>query len=127
MEFRSAFNRFKSDKWAVGSFLFILGITLIAIFAYPLSPDKTAYANQMHLSIHSQPPGFTCQVLIIPQKERQERRSFFFGNLNSAEEIPIQNIRWFDDSFRQRCSVIASPQHQSPPGSTAKKPWRRQQ
>lgn len=102
MEFRSAFNRFKSDKWAVGSFLFILGITLIAIFAYPLSPDKTTYANQMHLSIHSQPPGFTCQVLIIPQKERQERRSFFFGNLNSAEEIPIQNIRWFDDSLEYK-------------------------
>lgn len=102
MEFKNAFNRFLSDKWAVGSFSFILGVTLVAIFAYPLSPDKTTYGNQMHLSIHSQPPGFSCQVLILPQQESQQKSSFFSGNINPVEEIPIEDIRWFDNALEYK-------------------------
>jgi len=102
LEYRSAFNRFKSDKWAVGSFSFIIGIAFVAIFAYPLSPDKTMYGNQMHLSIHSQPPGFSCQVIVIPQQEIQDKDSFFTGHLNPVEEIPIQDVRWFEDALEYK-------------------------
>ena len=102
MEFKSAFNRFQSDKWAVGSFLFIIWVSLLAIFAYFLSPDKTTYANQMHLSIHSQPPGFSCQVLIIPQQGVEYKNSFFSGKINQLEEIPIQDIRWFAEALEYK-------------------------
>jgi len=33
-------------------------MVLMAIFAYQIAPDSTSNANQMHLSIHSKPPGF---------------------------------------------------------------------
>ena len=72
MEFKRALNQFKQDPWAIGSLLFIIIVTLIAIFAYFLAPDKTAYGNQMHLSIHSKPPGFSCEMLIIPKTEKKE-------------------------------------------------------
>jgi peptide/nickel transport system permease protein len=102
LDFKSAFNRFQSDKWAVSSFLFIIGISLVAIFAYSLSPDKTTYANQMHLSIHSQPPGFSCQILIIPQQGTVNKSNLFSGNVNPVEEIPIQDIRWFEETLEYK-------------------------
>jgi hypothetical protein len=36
--------------------------------------DNSENANQMHLSIHSKPPGFNVNMLSIPLEERQERR-----------------------------------------------------
>ena len=98
MEFRRAFKRFKKDVWATVSAAYILAMILVAILAYPLAPDKTQYANQMHLSIHSQPPGFTCKLLIIPREQPIRDNNFFFGNLNANEEIPVQDIRWSDQA-----------------------------
>ena len=99
MEFKRALYQFKQDSWAIGSLLFIIIVTLIAIFAYFLAPDKTAYGNQMHLSIHSQPPGFSCEMLIIPQKKRKKSYLFLSGNNNPNEEIPVQDIKWFKDGL----------------------------
>lgn len=94
MEFQRAFQRIKKDRWALACFFYILLLMCIAIFAYPLAPDKTKYANQMHLSIHSQPPGFESQMLLVPQKNGIRKRHFFTGNLNPDEEIPVEEIRW---------------------------------
>ena len=94
MEFKRALKRFKKDVWALVSAAYILGISLVALFAYPLAPDKTQYGNQMHLSIHSQSPGFSCRLLTIPRDQSSSDKSFFFGNLNAGEEIPIQEIKW---------------------------------
>ena len=93
MELKRTFKRLKKDVWAIISLTYIMMIIFIAVFAYQIVPDKTANANQMHLSIHSQPPGFSCKALIIPgQLENDE--NFFRGKINSSEEIPIQEILW---------------------------------
>ena len=102
MEYRSAFNRFKSDKWAVGSFSFIIGIAFVAIFAYPLSPDKTMYGNQMHLSIHSQPPGFSCQVIVIPQQEIQDKDAGWWVELSQVNIDKALNEALKCDSSKLR-------------------------
>jgi peptide/nickel transport system permease protein len=47
-------------------------LVLVSIFAYVLAPDNSENANQMHLSIHSKPPGFV-NMLSIPLEERQEK------------------------------------------------------
>ena len=98
MEFKRTFERLKKDVWAFFSTIYILSICFIAIFAYQIAPDKTNNANQMHLSIHSQPPGFSCKVLIIPGQLENEG-NFFRGKINSSEEIPIQQIIWKEDAY----------------------------
>lgn len=62
---------------------YILLISLVAIFAYQLAPDQSKNANQMHLSIHSKPPGYTSKILRIVNSQ---------GRI--TEEIPIQKIKW---------------------------------
>jgi peptide/nickel transport system permease protein len=51
-------------------FAFIVILVLVSIFAYVLAPDNSENANQMHLSIHSKPPGFNVNM---PLEERQEK------------------------------------------------------
>jgi peptide/nickel transport system permease protein len=64
----------KKEFLGVFSFAFIVILVLVSIFAYVLAPDNSENANQMHLSIHSKPPGFNVNMLSIPLEERQERR-----------------------------------------------------
>ena len=61
-----ALQKFKKSFWGVLSFWFIVFLALVSVFAYVLAPDNSQFANQMHLSIHSKQPGFTVEMLIIP-------------------------------------------------------------
>ncbi len=76
MKFKEALNKFRKDVWAKVSSVYICIVCLVAIFAYQIAPDKTQYANQMHLSIHSQAPGFSCKLLIIPRLLETEKKKF---------------------------------------------------
>jgi peptide/nickel transport system permease protein len=102
LEIKRFLEGFKSDGWAVGSTLFILLISFCAIFAYVLAPDKTKFANQMHLSIHSKPPGFSCLMLVIPRSSQDSQSSVFYGKINANEEIPVSEIRWSDSSLEYK-------------------------
>jgi len=99
LEFKRALIRLKKDVLGLLSASYILLIALVALFAYPISSDKTKFANQMHLSIHSKPPGFNCKMLIIPNSSESSNSSFLWGDLNPNEEIPIEEIRWLDKSL----------------------------
>ncbi|GAA4276847.1 hypothetical protein GCM10022259_15710 [Aquimarina mytili] len=62
--------------------------------AYVLAPDNSQNANQMHLSIHSKPPGFSVKMLTIPSQETTTQSLFdklFFGEKNTDTEIPIEH------------------------------------
>lgn len=46
----------------------------------------------MHLSIHSQKPGFTTRMLVIPEKRKTQQSAFqrlFSGDVNPDTQIPI--------------------------------------
>jgi peptide/nickel transport system permease protein len=67
-----ALHKFKRI-FGVFSFAFIVILVLVSIFAYVLAPDNSENANQMHLSIHSKPPGFNVNMLSIPlEKDRKD-------------------------------------------------------
>jgi peptide/nickel transport system permease protein len=88
-----ALHKFKKNFWGVFSFAFIVILLLVSIFAYVLAPDNSENANQMHLSIHSKPPGFDVNMLSIPLEERQEKTlsNYFLGSKNSVTEVAIES------------------------------------
>lgn len=59
------------------------------MFASFLAPDKSPNANQMHLPIHSKPPGFTTQLILIPTEDDE--------GIN--EEIPVRSLRWDEEQL----------------------------
>ncbi|MBR9844970.1 MAG: ABC transporter permease [Algicola sp.] len=89
-----ALQKFKKNFWGVLSFWLIVSIGFISVFAYVLAPDDSQNANQMHLSIHSKPPGFKVTLLNLPSELNIEQSFFskvFFGKLKTDTEIPISN------------------------------------
>ncbi len=89
-----ALQKFKKNFWGVLSFWFIVACAFIAIFAYILAPDHSQNANQMHLSIHSKPPGFSTTMLTIPSKiptTQSWLNTVCFGTLNRDTETPISS------------------------------------
>jgi len=92
-----AFHKFKRSFWGVISFCFISFVGFISLFAYVIAPDSSQYSNQMHLSIHSKPPGFTVPILVVPNSLNEDQNFFnriFFGDANPATEIPISTHRF---------------------------------
>ncbi|MBC3757149.1 ABC transporter permease [Hyunsoonleella sp. SJ7] len=89
-----ALQKFKRNFWGVFSFCFIVLVGLISIFAYAFAPDNSQYANQMHLSIHSKPPGFKITMLTIPSQVQNQQNGLsklFFGVKNTDTEVPISD------------------------------------
>ena len=99
---RLALQKFKKNFWGVFSLGIIACIGFISVFAYLFAPDASKNANQMHLSIHSQSPGFKVEMLTIPSgiKSNQNFLSkLFFGKTNTDTEIPIQSYKVNNDIF----------------------------
>lgn len=90
-----ALQRFKKNLWGVLSFWFLVFCAFIAVFAYVLAPDESRFANQMHLAIHSKPPGFQVKMLNIPaqiQKKESLLARIFIGKKHTGQEIPIDTL-----------------------------------
>jgi ABC-type dipeptide/oligopeptide/nickel transport system permease subunit len=89
-----ALRKFKKNFWGVLSFCLIVTIGVLSLFAYVIAPDDSPNANEMHLSIHSQRPGFEVQMLNIPS-EIENRQSLvsklLFGTQSSDLDIPISS------------------------------------
>jgi len=89
-----AFKKFKQNKIGLVSLFFIFFCGFIAVFCYVLTPDNSNNANQMHLEIHSKPPGFSVLMLTIPSAVDNNQSWFDFllnGKKNLSSEIPINS------------------------------------
>ncbi|AZJ32645.1 peptide/nickel transport system permease protein [Tenacibaculum mesophilum] len=90
-----AIQKFKRSKTGMFSFGYIILCGFIAVFCYVLAPDNSNSANQMHLEIHSKPPGFSVQLLSIPSEVKNQQSwfsVFMMGKQHSATEIPIKSF-----------------------------------
>ncbi|MDO6676729.1 ABC transporter permease [Tenacibaculum sp. 1_MG-2023] len=90
-----AIQKFKRSKTGMFSFGYIILCGFIAVFCYVLAPDNSNSANQMHLEIHSKPPGFSVQLLSIPSEVKNQQSwfsVFMNGKQHSVTEIPIKSF-----------------------------------
>ncbi|MFB9051483.1 ABC transporter permease [Formosa undariae] len=97
-----ALQKFKHNFWGVFSFYYIILVGFVSVFAYVLAPDSSQHANQMHLSIHSEKPGFTVDILTIPNQIENTQSSIdklFFGTLNTETEIPVSKFEVRKDAL----------------------------
>ena len=81
---------------------YIILVTFCAVFAFLLAPDGTENANQMHVSIHSKPPGFSTVLLLVPNQ---------IGEI--IEEIPISDYYWEKDKLYYKSLGIYTPNYKT--------------
>ena len=100
LSFFTKFFHFKKNFLGLISLSFILFIATVSIFAYFLAPDNSPNANNMNLSIHSQRPGFTVDIL-KEKKTRIDNQSFYeillFGVSEISDEIAVSDHYIEDD------------------------------
>lgn len=96
-------KRFKRNKISLIAMFYILSITTVAIFAYPLSPDNSPDANTMTLEIATQKPGFSCLFLKRSKHLNSPSQSWIDYLINGKEAryeyIPIQSYQIVNDSI----------------------------
>ncbi len=94
-----AWSKFKKDILGVSALCAIVLAVVVSIFGYHIFPDSSPYANQMHLELSRQPPGFEVDIILIPKSD-VESVSFFekmiYGQENPFKEIPISEYREVD-------------------------------
>ena len=81
---------------------YIILVTFCAVFAFLLAPDGTENANQMHVSIHSKPPGFSTVLLLVPNQ---------IGEI--IEEIPISDYYWEKDKLYYKSLGVYTPNYKT--------------
>ena len=85
-------NKFKKDKLAFFSLFFIISFALISTFLFLFIPDKTPYANDMHVELATLKPGTSVYFLDILDGNKSEIFSIkhvFFGKKRTHKRIPI--------------------------------------
>ena len=81
---------------------FILICVAISVLAYVIAPDNSVNANQMHLSIHSQSPGFKVKMLHVPtttEKNNFDPSTLLFGNPSPGNQYPISSYQIEEDGI----------------------------
>lgn len=96
-------KRFLSNPASRWSLMVILLVSVISIFCYTFMPDQTPNANNMNLSISLQKPGFSIQMLQVPNtlavKESSFLRTLILGKDNNFKEVPLSDWELVNDTL----------------------------
>ena len=80
----------------------IILAVVVSLFGYHIFPDSTPYANQMHLELSKQSPGFEVNIILLT-KDDVEQIGFFekmiFGQENPYKEIPVSDFKNVNDKL----------------------------
>lgn len=93
-----AWKKFKKDKLAFSALVFIILVAIIATLGYLITPDSSPMANEQHLEIAKQKPGF--DVLMLKTKRTREPASpGFFGRMIYGSKPEFRYIPISDWSY----------------------------
>lgn len=108
-ERKSLYQKLRSNKPAVTACVVILLAVLLAIFAYPLSPDSTPMANNMVVELSARKAGYKQQFLLVPKQRIPEQPSifsrFFYGSPSPHSDVPINGYYLLHDTLYARHHV----------------------
>ncbi|WP_010255613.1 ABC transporter permease [Myroides injenensis] len=96
---RLALQKFKKNIWGVLSLWFIILISLLSLTAYIYIPDNSKNANTGDLALRSNPPGFTINVIEIPNNDNRTLKELLFGRETPMQQIPISDYYIKGDSI----------------------------
>ncbi len=94
---KKIWNRFRRNKMAFGGLIFIALLLIMGVLGYLITPDKTPYANDMHLQLNNKKPGRTFEFLVISHKKNIKKVNFLqlmlYGQEADSKSIPITSYR----------------------------------
>ncbi|MCS6968723.1 MAG: ABC transporter permease [Cytophagales bacterium] len=104
-------QKFISNKTAVGSLIFILSAAVVGIFAYLIMPDYSPNANESMLEIRKQYPFFQATIVKIALNKEPKTTSFWKRLLNGEEpsykSYAVSDVQIMNDSVFIRLYVAS--------------------
>jgi len=98
-----AWIRFKRNRIAFSSLVFIALVAIISVFGYWISPDKTPMVNEQNLLLATLKPGSKAHILHVYKNQDIPDRNIFFsllyGQENKYASYPIASYRFSADSI----------------------------
>ena len=97
-----AWRKFKKNKLAFFSLLYLLFCLFISVFAVPFLPDNTPMANNMNIELATLPPLSKITFLKIPKSKNPESSyisSFFLGKELNYDKISISSYQKLDNGI----------------------------
>jgi len=95
-------KKIAKNRLGLAGFIFITLLMVVSLLGYLITPDSTPQANDIHLEIALQPPGFKVQMIQQPLEEEVESVGIFDWILNGKpleyNYIPI-SVAALPDSF----------------------------
>ncbi|MEY2923848.1 MAG: hypothetical protein RLZZ337_388 [Bacteroidota bacterium] len=94
-------KKIAKNKLGLAGFVFVAILLIISFLGYLITPDSTPKANDIHLEIALQKPGFKVQFLKSECTESVSQsifKTFISGKTNSCDYIPLASIH-YPDSF----------------------------
>jgi ABC-type dipeptide/oligopeptide/nickel transport system permease subunit len=99
---QAAWRRLRKNKGAVFGLLIIAITVLVAIFAYLIAPDSSAYANRIILEIGGEKPGYKQSFIKVKKDKAIAATGFLKQLINGKEDAyyytPIVNYEKKEDS-----------------------------
>ena len=88
-----AWEKFRHNRLAFGALVFTLLVALMAVLGYLITPDQSPMANEQHLELAKQKPGFRVDMLRIKRNGTISSGGLFhrmvYGSQPDYSEIPI--------------------------------------
>lgn len=104
--FTRLFSFCKRYKTASVALFFILGVSLVALLAYPLASDNTPDANMMVVELSAKPVGYSKTFLKVPKEQSVERPGWLqrvlLGTPANYRLIPINGWVRMKDAIQVR-------------------------
>lgn len=95
---RKALQNLLRNNTAVISAGIIVAAVLTALLGYLITPDSSPFANEQHLEIAAQKPGFSVSMLKVTGNEPENHcpltEKWFFGCKNTYSFIPFNDYRF---------------------------------
>ncbi|MGM0648391.1 MAG: ABC transporter permease [Bacteroidota bacterium] len=93
-----AWQKFVRNNLAMTAFGFILLSVIIAMLGYLITPDATHFANQQHLELSAQKPGFRVDMLKL-RKNRDIKQVPFIKTMLFGKELAHQYVPYHAVDF----------------------------
>ncbi len=101
---QKALKKLVKNKPALFSFYFIVLVTLVAIAGYLITPDSSPYANEQHLEIAAQKPGFSVNMLKVTENVARHKcgllTRWLYGCRSNDQKIPVSAWEFKGDSIK---------------------------
>lgn len=98
-----AWRRFRKNKLAFSSLIFIISVAVISTLGYLVTPDSTPFANEQFLELTTKKPGFSVKILLITKNEKPSGYNLFkkmiWGKKSKYSKIPFNNYYFKDDKI----------------------------